>query len=194
MVILIDIYDLYSELSKQSFEERTFPQLKRDLDALEEQKVVFEALHQSSLFEDKSVHVSNDHLLQARLLISEIKEKQEIIDKLDGLASDVGLLRSTVLTNDKEKASRLIRNITQNQYYGISNVVNDLNTLKTKIGSLEKVHEDILSKTNLEANTQLQEEFEKKHSDLKDLHKQQKNVFLNLTNIFMQLAKQHINK
>lgn len=195
-MVRIDIYEYLSSVKNNASEEMSFEKVRKGLGELYEQDILFEELEKTSLFENSSMYIKSDDFIRARLLISEIKDKQEISEKLNSLGHNVGLLRATVLTKDKEKTNKLISKIMKNGYSGISSMIGELNSLKNKIDKIESLHTNLLENNELsiDAKTLMEQDFRKKHGNLTEIYKKQKNLLLNLSNIFLKLTKESILK
>lgn len=185
-VIIINVIDL-----SKSLEEA-----KKDLEEFHEYDVIFEELEKSSLFQaEASMHIDNNAFIQNQLLISEIIEKQEIADRLNSLSYSVGWLRSAILIRDNNIISKAIKNIVKNEYSSISIIVSELDSLKNKIEGLESFHDSLLkSALSLDVKTLLEQDFRKRHKKLNEFHNKQKNILLNLSNIFIKLTKHSVLK
>ncbi|MBW2976447.1 hypothetical protein KY347_03300 [Candidatus Woesearchaeota archaeon] len=158
--------------------------------------IVLEELEKSSLFDpENSMYVENDVFVRARILISEIKEKQEILGRLNSLSYNVGWLRAAVVIKDNTVANKAINNILKNEYSSISSIISELESLKTKIDQLEQLHAGLLkSGLSLDVKISLEQDFKEKHKKLDELYNRQKNVLFSLSSIFSGLAKEHALK
>lgn len=156
---------------------------------------MFEDLEKSRLFKESSMYIKNDEFIQARFLISEIKDKKEITEMLNSLGYNIGLLRASILRQDKQKIAQDIIKIMKNNYYGINSIINELNSLKTKIDELENLHTSLMNNDlSLDVKTIIEQDFRKKHKKLDEIYKQQKNILLNLSNVFLKLTKKSVFK
>ncbi len=194
-MIRIDIFDFLKETSNQNFKSKNFEEIKKDLEELYEYDIVFEELEKSRFFKESSMHIKNNDFIQTRLLISEIKDKKEITEMLNSLGYNVGLLRASILRQDKEKIAKDIAKIMKNNYYGINSIINELNSLKNKLYQLESLQINLLdSELSLDVKAIMEQEFRKKHKKLDEIHIKQKNILLNLSSIFLKLTKKSVFK
>jgi hypothetical protein len=191
---MIDVFDYIKDLSNAKFESKSFEETKKDLEELHEYDIVLEELEKGNFFApENSIYIDNDTLVQVGSLISEIKQKQEIKDRLKSLSYSVGWLKTSVLIKDKDIANKAIRSIIKNNYSSISTIVSELNNLKSKIDELEGLHTSLLkSGLSLDIKTLLEQDFKKKHKKLNDLYKKQKSILLNLSSIFVRLTKENM--
>ena len=194
---MINIFDYLKELGNNAkFENKSFEQTKKDLEELYEYNITFEELEKGNLFApENSMHINNDVFMQATSIISEIKEKQEIKNRLNSLGYSVGWLKAAVLIKDRNIANKAIESIIKNDYSSISIIVSELNTLKNKIDELESLHMSLLKGgLSLDTKTLLEQDFKEKHKKLNELYNKQKSILLNLSNIFVKLTKSYVFK
>lgn len=172
-----------------------FEDVKREIENLDEYDVILEELGRESLFRENSLHSNDDVLLQYKLLISEIKEKQEIKEKLKSLSYNVNELRSVILTKDKDQHHNFILRVVENNHSCMNSVIDDLNSLKTKIEELESLHAGLFrSNLPLDVKLLLDQSFKQKPKKLNELHTKQKKILLNLSNMFLKLTKDKLFK
>ena len=107
---MIEVFDYIKELDKKTgFEKKSFEETKEELKELYEYNIVFEELEKSNLFgTENSIHIENNAFIQARSLISEVKGKQDIIDRLNSLGYNLELLRVSSIMKDKQNILFLI--------------------------------------------------------------------------------------
>jgi len=195
-VIAIDIFDYIKSQKSKSFENKSFEETKEDLEELYKYNIIFEELEKGTLFDPEvSMHIKNNEFIQTRLLISEIREKQEIKNRLNSLGYSVGWLKAAVLIKDRNIANKSIESIIKNDYSSISIIVSELNSLKSRIDELESLHISLLKGgLSLDTKTLLEQDFKENHKKLNELYNKQKNILLNLGNIFAELAKDAVRK
>jgi|TARA_B100001964_G_C14099815_1_gene538763 hypothetical protein len=195
-VVRIDVFDYIKDLSNAKSETKSFEETKKDLEGLYEYDIILEELENSNFFApENSIYINYDTLMQARSIISEIKEKQEIKDRLNSLSYSIGWLKTSVLIKDKDIANKAIGSIIKNNYSSISTIVSELNNLKSKIDELEYLHISLLkSGLSLDIKTLLEQDFKEKHKKLNDLYNKQKSILLNLSSIFVRLTKENMLK
>ena len=194
---MIDVSDYIKSLgNKGNFENRSFEETKRDLEELHEYNIIFEELEKSTFFQaENSIHLDNDVFMQNQLIISEIKEKQEITNKLNDLTYNVGWLRAAIVIKDKTIINKAINNILKHENSSINAIVTELNSLRNKIDEFENLHTNLLkSSLSLDTKTLMEQDFKEKHEKLNELYSKQKNIFLNLSSIFIKLAKDSVLK
>ena len=195
-MIAIDIFDYIKSQKSKSFENKSFEETKEDLEELYKYNIIFEELEKGTLFDPEvSMHIKNNEFIQTRLLISEIREKQEIKNRLNSLGYSVGWLKAAVLIKDRNIANKSIESIIKNDYSSISIIVSELNSLKSRIDELESLHISLLKGgLSLDTKTLLEQDFKENHKKLNELYNKQKNILLNLGNIFAELAKDAVRK
>lgn len=185
---------MYLTNNGSDFENKRFEEAKKQLEELHEHNSVFEELDRP--FEPQSsMHIGNDAFMQNQLLISEIQEKQEITHRLNSLSYNIGWLKSAIIIKDDSLINKAINNIMKHESSSINAIVAELNSLKSKICQLREFHNKLLKKgLSLEAMTLMEQDFRKKHEKLNQLHNKQKDILLNLSNIFVRLTKDSVIK
>jgi len=191
-----EFYSYLIDMQKSSsFKEMNFEQVKSEIEELHESEILFEELDRGSFFGDNSHNISNDFFIESRILVSEIKDKKEINERLSSLCYHINLLRAEILRRDKVKTANLISKIMNNEYNGISTIIEELDILKNKINGLEQVHSKILqSGLSIDVKALIEQNFKVKQRDLDKLHSKQKNILINLSNIFLRLTKESFFK
>jgi len=194
-VIVIVKFDYTKALKgNANLEQKGFEKVKNDFEELHEHNAVFDEL-ESPFEPEVSTRLNNDEFMQNQLLISEIKEKQEITNRLNSLSYNVGWLRSAIIMKDKNIIDKTINNILKHENSSIAAIVSELNSLRNKIDEFENFHTDLLKNSlSLDAKTIMEQDFSKKHKKLNELHNKQKTILLNLSNIFVKLTKDSVLK
>ena len=177
-------------------ELKSLEEVKKELESLNEYNIVFEELEKASLFtQENSMYINNDIFIQTSSILSDIKEKQDIAQRLGSLSYTIGWLKSAISVKDESIASKAIESVLKNKYSSISSIVSELNSLKGGIEKLENIHSELLkSGLSLDVKTLMEQEFAQKHKKLEDIHSKQKSILLNLSNIFAGLAKDSVRK
>ena len=175
--------------------ESDFEEAKKQLQELHEHSIIFEELENIALFEtENSKHIENQDFIKTHSLISEIQEKQEITNRINSLIYNIGWLKSSILVKDDVIMNKAINNIMKDKHCGIDAIVSELNLLKNKIGKFEALHTSLLKNSiSLDAKTLLEQDFREKHKKLNDFHSKQKNLLLNLSDIFVKLTKESVS-
>ena len=191
------MFDYIKDLNNTKFESKSLEETKKDLEELSEYDIVFEELEKSNFFAPKnSMHINNDTFMQLKLLISEIKEKQEIRERLSNLSYSINWLKVGTIIKDKNIVSKAIKNIMQHEHSSINTIISELNSLKNRIEELENLHSTLLDNNmlSLDIRILLRQDFESKLEKLKEVHNRQKSILLNLSSIFLKLTKESIPK
>src|SRR3989344_3005837 len=89
--------------------------IKKELKELDNHNKVFESLDKISLFDSYS-HLGNDDFMQFVSLVSEIRKKQEIAQKLQSLDHNISLLKSIVLSKNRDKHQSFMLRVIENNY------------------------------------------------------------------------------
>ena len=163
--------------------------IKKELKELDNHNMVFESLDNAGLFDSYS-HLGNDDFMQFGSLVSEIREKQEIAQKLQSLDHNISLLKSIVLSKNKDRHHSFMLRVIENNYSSMHSIIADLNMFKAKIADMKIVYENLLSgNLPLDAKILLEQNFRGKQEKLNDLHDKQKSILLGLSSVFLKLVK-----
>lgn len=194
MIVIVKFDYTKALKGNANLEQKGFEKVKNDFEELHEHNAVFDEL-ESPFEPEVSTRLNNDEFMQNQLLISEIKEKQEITNRLNSLSYNVGWLRSAIIMKDKNIIDKTINNILKHENSSIAAIVSELNSLRNKIDEFENFHTDLLKNSlSLDAKTIMEQDFSKKHKKLNELHNKQKTILLNLSNIFVKLTKDSVLK
>jgi len=177
-------------------ESKGIEEIKEEVEGLLEYNIIFEELEQSAFFNpETSMHITNHDFLQSRILISEILEKKEIIDRISNLSLNIESLKKSSLENNNEKIKEKISLILNNEYSSIKTIISELNSLKSKIDEFEKLYNGLLKSDllSLDIKMLIEQDFGKRQK-LDELFDKQKSLLMSLSNIFVKLAKGAIRK
>ncbi len=194
-MVRINIFDYLNSINNKNPENRNFEEVKQDINELKEYNIAFEHLEKSNLFEESSMHIDNDSFIQFKALAIGIKEKQEITKKLDRLSCNIELLKTITLTKDKHKKGNMFitDKIIKDDYSGINSIINELSSLKNKVDSIGNLHTNLLkSGLSLDVKALIEQDFSDKHKKINEAYNKQKNILLNLSNMFLNLTKDSI--
>lgn len=175
---------------------KALEEAKRELEGLHEYNSVFEELEKSNLFaSENSIHFDNETFILASSLISEIAGKQEIMQRLNSLSYSIGWLNSAVSSKDEYIINKSIESILKNDYSSISSIISELDSLKSSMGKLEALHENLFkSDLSLDVKALLEQDFGEKRKKLNGLYEKQKKILLALSGIFSGLVKDTIRE
>ena len=162
-------------------------EIRRNLEELHQHNIVFEELEEG-LFEENIVH--NYDYARLGSVISEIKEKQDIVNKLKSLNHNVGLLKNIVLAKNHNEHQNFVIRIIENNLSFINSIITDMSSLKDNLHELEKLNRNLLSsKLPLDIKILLEQNFERKHKKLNEIYVKQKSILVSLSSVFIKLAK-----
>ena len=177
-------------------ESKSIEEIKKEIEGLSEYNIIFEELGQSAFFNpETSMHITNHDFLQSRILISEILEKREISGRISNLILNIESLKQSSLENNGEKIKEKISLVLSNEYSSIKTIISELNSLKSNIDKFEKLHNSLLNSNllSLDIKMLIEQDFRKKQK-LNELFDKQKGILMDLSKIFMKLAKDSIGK
>jgi hypothetical protein len=134
--------------------------------------------------------------MKIALLSSHLKEKNEISERLRALLYNLSTLRSSILTKDRKEALKIINDFLKNTYSGVSVIANELNDFKKKINKLDSHYRMLMSYVpkTLDYKLTTEAEYKKYIGTLHSIHQKQKEIFLNISKLFMKLSKVSIKK
>jgi len=186
---MIDIFDHVK--GNKGFEKKSFSETKKDIEDLHEYDIVYEDLERSTLFKQGSMYVNNEDFMKFRLIAYKIKDKQDITNKLNSLAHNISLLSSISPTKHQDFAIRIVKN----NFNSMHSIITDLSSLKNNSDKFENLHTTLMnSGLSLDVKILLEQDFRNKHVKLNELYRKQKNIFLNLSGIFLKLVKGSVFK
>ncbi|MBI2522830.1 hypothetical protein HYW19_00400 [Candidatus Woesearchaeota archaeon] len=177
-------------------ESKGIEEIKQEIEGLSKYNLLFEELEQSPFFNlEISMHINNHDFLQSRILISEIVEKREIIDRISNLSLNIESLNRSSLENNNEKIKEKISLVLNNEYSSIKTIISELSSLKSKIDEFEKLHNGLLNSNllSLDIKMLLEQDLRKKQK-LGELFDKQKGILMDLSKTFVKLAKGAIVK
>lgn len=165
-------------------------EIREELENLKEINEIIDSFQKFSELHDKKFlkQVYNQDIpLNISLTNSHLKEKNEISERLRELQFNLSVLRSSALTNNKEKTLKMINNFLKSDYSGINVITNELNDFKSKIKNLDEHYKllmDYIPKTldhKITTEAKCKELIDKLHS----IHKKQKDIFLDISKLFV---------
>ena len=127
--------------------------------------------------------------------MSEIAGKQEIMQRLNSLSYSIGWLNSAISSKDEYIINKSIKTILKNDYSSISSIISELDSLKSSMGKLEALHENLFkSGLSLDVKTLLEQDFGEKRRKLNSLYEKQKKILLALSSVFVKLSNDFVIK
>jgi len=125
------------------------------------------------------------------LMNSHLKEKNEISERLRSLFFDLSVLRSSIVTKDKEKALKIIKNFLKNDYSGVSAITSELNDFKEKINALDEHYRLLMHymPKTLDYKIKTEAKYNEHVNKLHSVHKKQKEIFVDIVRLFLKLSK-----
>ena len=168
--------------------------IKKELKDLDNHNKVFESLGNASLFDSYS-HLGNDDFMQFESLVSEIRKKQEIAQKLQSLDHNISLLKSIVLSKNRDKHQSFMLRVIENNYNSMHSIIADLGSLKANVDEMGIMHKNLLgSNLPLDAKILVERGFKGKQEKLNELYDKQKSILLGLSSVFLKLLKGKVFK
>ncbi len=130
------------------------------------------------------------------MINSHLKEKDEISERLRALSYNLSILRSSVLTKDYRNTLKTINDFLKNDYSGVSVVIKELNDFKGKINELDNHYNLLMNYLPKALDYELTTEAKNKEhiNKLQSVQQKQKEIFVNITKLFVKLSKVSIKK
>lgn len=168
---------------------KNLEEIKKYLEDLHPFNTIFDELDANKILEN-SINVNSDTFIKTASVISEIKDKQDITQRLDSLMYSIKWLKSGILIRDSIIIETARKNVLKNKYSSINSIISELNSLKENINNLEDVHSDLLKTgLSLDIKALMEQDFAENRKKLNELHLKQKNILLSLSKIFINLTK-----
>ncbi|MBL7054913.1 hypothetical protein ISS05_04100 [Candidatus Woesearchaeota archaeon] len=169
-------------------------EIREELENLKEIKEVIDNFQKYSELHDKKflkTVYQQSIPVEITLMNSHLKEKNELNERLRSLFYNLSVLRSSILTKDKEKTLKVINNFLKNDYSGIPAITNELNELKSKIKNLDDHYKLLMDYVPKNLEHKLTTEAKcKEHIDrLHSIHKKQKDIFMDISRWFVKLSR-----
>jgi len=162
-----------------------------DLENIKEAVSSFEGFffNNTEFFSDRK---NADLLLKIKLLNSEIKDKQEIHDKLDILCYHLGLLKTTKISKDYKSTKLCINHFTKNEFTKVEKVMEDVKNFGDKIKNLKNHYNSLLSQNplTLDFKIHLEPEYKKHISFLEQINQKQKEILIHIGKNFVSATKE----
>ncbi|MBI2208926.1 hypothetical protein HYU50_05525 [Candidatus Woesearchaeota archaeon] len=162
-------------------------EIKGSLEELHQHNIVFEELDKG-LFEESLAY--NHDYARFGMIISEIKGKKSIVSRLKSLEHNVGLLSGIISAKSGQKHRHFVTRIIENNLNCMNSVIGDLSLLKNNLEELENLNSSLLSsRLPLDIKILLEQNYGRKRKKLDEIYAKQKAVLVNLSSIFIKLAK-----
>ena len=171
--------------------------IKDELDAIENMNLIVKEFEDKNILHRKKFldNKGNAQLaLKIKLLNSEIREKQEITEKLKVLLYHLTLLKAIPITKDYNAAKRCMDQFTKNNFVKVSVVLNDIDKLGQKIKNLEEHYSRLLGE-NSSLDIKIDGEFQVKKliENLALIKDKQQKITVAMSKDFVRTAKSLVN-
>ncbi|MBS3102804.1 hypothetical protein J4458_05160 [Candidatus Woesearchaeota archaeon] len=198
-MVKIDVLDY---LNRQKGSEKlieNFPEIKDELEKLGEINESVENFEKSSFFHSGFFlkKAKNRHLaLKIKMLNSELREKNEICERLHGLAHNLGMLRTLLAVKDEKVFKRINDSFLTNDYSSIPVVIKELNDFKDKINELEKNYKSLINENyaSIDFKVKHEEHLDRHLKNLHETHGRQKKLLMSMGVMFTKLCKDILKK
>ena len=193
-MIRINIFDYFNNANKEDKLIENFSEIKEKLDNLEEIDETIDNFEKNSIFHSEYFlkKAKNEHLaLKIKLLNSELKEKNEINERLQSLGYNLGLLRTLLIVKDDKVFKKIKESFLTNDYSGIPVIIKELNDFKNKINESESSYKNLINEkySSIDFKVRHEHELEGHLKNLHEIHKKQKRLLVSMGLMFTSLLK-----
>ena len=134
--------------------------------------------------------------MRVKMLNSQIREKNEITERLHELAHNLGMLRTLVFVKDEKAFSRIKDSFLTNEYSSIPVIAEELNDFRDKLDNLKKGYKAMINDRHASIDFKVKHEH---HLDshlkkLENVRKKQKALLVSMGLMFTKLSKELIRQ
>lgn len=189
-MVRIDVFDYFNNLGKEEKFIENFTELKNELENLDEINELIDNFERNSFFHSKYFlkKATNQHLaMKLKLLNSELREKNEIFEKLHSLAYNLGLLRTVLFVKDENIFKNIKKSFLTNEYSSINVILKDLNNFKEKIIELETNYKALINEnySSVDFKVRHEHDLEEHFKKLNGIYEKQKLLLLSMGKMFV---------
>ncbi len=186
---MIDYYQTENEELIDDFTE-----IKKELEQLEDVNGMIDNFERNSIFHSTIFlkrTKDQDTNIRIKLLNSELREKEEINERLHSLAYNLGMLRTLLFVKDDRVFSKIKENFLTNDYSSINAVIKELNDFKDKIGELENNYRSLIDNryVNMDFKVRHEHLLDEHLKSLENMHKKQKTLLKSMGFLFSRAMK-----
>jgi len=170
--------------------------IRQHLDDLDNLRTIVTNFEKDSFFNNQEVLRTLDFQLPLKIksLHSEIKDCEEINEKLESLSFNLGILRTTLLTKNYKEAVKISKKFIDSDYSKLTQIVDEINYFQKKIDELEESYNSLLKSipSNLDFKLEHEPKIDNHIASLKDINQKQKIILSGIGGIFLELTKRII--
>lgn len=168
--------------------------IREELDNLKEINEIVDNFQKFSDLHDKKFLKQVYHQdipFRITLMNSHLKEKNEINERLRELSYNLSVLRSSIVTKDKEKTLKTINKFLKSDYSGVSVITDELNEFKEKINNLDEHYKLLMNYVpkTLDHKITTEAKYKEHINKLHSIHEKQKEIFVNTVRLFLKISK-----
>ena len=172
----------------------SFSEIKNKLENLEEIDGLIDNFEKNSIFHSEFFlkKAKNQNLaLKIKILNSELKEKNEINERLQSLGYNLGLLRTLLIVKDDKVFKKIKESFLTNDYSSIPVIIKELNDSKEKIDELENDYKALINQgyASIDFKVRHEHELDEHLKSLNNIHKKQKQLLISMGLMFAKLVK-----
>jgi len=193
-VVKINPFDYFKNVDSKEELIESFSEIKNELENLEEINNLIDNFERNSIFHSEVFlkKAKNQHLaLKIKMLNSELKEKNEINERLHSLGYNLGLLRTLLVVKDDKVLKKIKENFLTNDYSSIPVIIKELNNFKDKVNEVENSYNALINEkySSVDFKVKHEHHLEEHLKNLDKVHKKQKKLLMSMGLMFSKLCK-----
>ena len=198
-MVKINLFDYFNNTNNQDKLIENFSEIKDELGKLEEINESIDNFERNSFFHNEFFleNSQNKHLaLKIKMLNAELKEKDEINERLQGLGHNLGLLRTLLVVKDDKMFSNIKESFLVNGHSSIPAIIEELNDFKDKVTDLKNTYKALINErySSIDFKVRHEDYLENHLKNLGKVHKKQKQLLVSMTMIFSKLFNDILRK
>ncbi|MFC1768517.1 hypothetical protein ACFLZX_02015 [Nanoarchaeota archaeon] len=185
--------DYIENLKKPSGKRLEFPEIKREIDDLLSKEAHIKDF-EPKIFDDKAYKEQSDSLMELKFIISKLKEKTDINEKLESLSYYLGQLRYSLFSKDKKSLKKAVDKFLRDEHTNIRDLLSQIKEFKSEIKNMEATLKEMNQKVPLDSWLSHANYIESQIKLLNRIQQRQNNIALNIGRLFVKTAKKSIRK
>lgn len=198
-MVKINPFDYFNNTNTENKLIENFSEIKEELENLEEVNELIDNFERNSFFHSEFFlkNSENQNLgLKIKIINFELKEKNEINERLHSLGYNLGLLRTLLVVKEDNIFKKIKESFLVNDYSSIPVIIKELNEFKDRINELENSYNALINEkySSIDFKVRHEHHLEEHLKDLNNVHKKQKKLLMSMglmfTSSFKNILKQ----
>ncbi|MBI4440130.1 hypothetical protein HY638_04120 [Candidatus Woesearchaeota archaeon] len=171
-----------------------FSEIKREVDELVDTEDAFKSFR-PALFGEQELAQNSDALLKLRMLVSQLKERSEINEKLESLAYYLGQMRYSLFSQDKKSLKKVLKKFLDDDT-NIRDLLSDIQKFKKELEDIESAYREIIAERKLPIDVWISHVtyLEQQLKLFSRIQERQSNIAFNIGRLFVGMAKKELKK